>query len=201
MYLPLASAQEGPEALQMGEGGGLLSSLTLNSRHGPVEITAQKLEFDYRKLELTYEGGVTVRQGDMTLRADRLRVVLNEDGAERVQEIMAKGNVLIQQGERIAAGERAEFDRKANTVVLSDGAMLREGANVVKGERVIVYLDEERSVVEGGDLPVRAHLFPPGESETATPHSRSAAIFSVAVPLPPEMIAPAWPIRLPFGAV
>jgi deoxyribonuclease-1-like protein len=29
----------------------------------------------------------------------------------------------------------------------------------------------------------------------------SAAIFSSAVPLPPEMIAPAWPIRLPGGAV
>jgi len=149
-----------------GAGGGLLSALTLSSRHGPVEITAQKLEFDYRKLELTYEGGVMVKQGEMTLRADRLRVVLNESGEERVQEIMAKGNVLIQQGERVAAGEQAVFDRESDTVVLSDGATLREGANVVKGERVIVYLKEERSVVEGGNLPVRAHLFPPGEPET-----------------------------------
>ena len=29
----------------------------------------------------------------------------------------------------------------------------------------------------------------------------SAANFSSAVPLPPEIIAPAWPIRLPGGAV
>ncbi len=28
-----------------------------------------------------------------------------------------------------------------------------------------------------------------------------AAIFSTAVPFPPEMIAPAWPIRFPGGAV
>src|SRR5262249_23377718 len=33
------------------------------------------------------------------------------------------------------------------------------------------------------------------------PASASAAIFSTAVPLPPEMMAPAWPMRLPGGAV
>ena len=36
---------------------------------------------------------------------------------------------------------------------------------------------------------------------TVTPAASSAAIFSAAVPLPPEMIAPAWPIRRPGGAV
>ena len=36
---------------------------------------------------------------------------------------------------------------------------------------------------------------------TTTPAASRAAIFSSAVPLPPEMIAPAWPIRLPGGAV
>ena len=35
----------------------------------------------------------------------------------------------------------------------------------------------------------------------AMPASRMAAIFSAAVPLPPLMMAPAWPMRLPGGAV
>src|ERR1700730_3629791 len=33
------------------------------------------------------------------------------------------------------------------------------------------------------------------------PHSSMTASFSLAVPLPPEIMAPAWPIRLPGGAV
>jgi hypothetical protein len=33
------------------------------------------------------------------------------------------------------------------------------------------------------------------------PHSSITDNFSSAVPLPPEMIAPAWPMRLPGGAV
>ena len=36
---------------------------------------------------------------------------------------------------------------------------------------------------------------------TLIPHSSITASFSCAVPLPPEMMAPAWPMRLPGGAV
>ncbi len=39
------------------------------------------------------------------------------------------------------------------------------------------------------------------ERTVFTPASSRAANFSSAVPLPPEMIAPAWPMRLPGGAV
>src|SRR5206468_9448800 len=40
-----------------------------------------------------------------------------------------------------------------------------------------------------------------GLSPTSTPASRSASIFAAAVPLPPETMAPAWPIFFPGGAV
>ena len=40
-----------------------------------------------------------------------------------------------------------------------------------------------------------------GDLTTVTPAASSALILSVAVPLPPEMIAPAWPMRRPGGAV
>src|SRR5256712_2464429 len=40
-----------------------------------------------------------------------------------------------------------------------------------------------------------------GLGASATPARRNASIFSAAVPFPPAMIAPAWPMRLPLGAV
>src|SRR5699024_1492659 len=40
-----------------------------------------------------------------------------------------------------------------------------------------------------------------GVSAVSIPHSFIMRIFSSAVPLPPEIIAPAWPIRFPGGAV
>src|SRR5438477_171519 len=40
-----------------------------------------------------------------------------------------------------------------------------------------------------------------GVSATATPAALRTSIFPAAVPLPPETMAPAWPIRRPGGAV
>src|SRR6185369_2159315 len=40
-----------------------------------------------------------------------------------------------------------------------------------------------------------------GEPATRKPAAWSASTFEAAVPAPPEMIAPAWPMRLPSGAV
>ncbi len=37
-------------------------------------------------------------------------------------------------------------------------------------------------------------------SATGMPAALKAATLSAAVPLPPEMMAPAWPMRLPGGA-
>jgi lipopolysaccharide export system protein LptA len=51
--------------------------------------------------------------------------------------------------------------------VLSGDAVLHEGSNEVRGERVIVYLDEQRSVVEGTNTRVKAILVPKDKSQKA----------------------------------
>lgn len=154
-----AWAEEAPAA----RGGGqadLLSRLSLTSQSGPVSITAKELEFDYRTRTLMYRGSVVVAQADLKLSSDALRVVLNEASREVIREVTAEGHVRIEQGERVATGGRAVFDQSKRTVVLSENAVLREGPSEVAGERVVVYLDEQRMVVEGGNQRVRAVLYP-----------------------------------------
>lgn len=150
---------------------GLLGGFTLGSDRGPVRIDADLMEFDYKTKVLTYRGSVTVTQADMTLRSDRLRVTLDGERMEKPREVVAEGNVRIDKGERRATGGRAVFDNQARTVTLSEQARLQDGPNEVAGERVVVYLDEERSVVEGGQERVRAVLYP---SETKQPAGAQA---------------------------
>ena len=56
--------------------------------------------------------------------------------------------------------------------MLSDDAVLHDGSNEVSGDRIVVYLDEKRSVVEGGTGRVRAVLFP---SKSGTPGAERSA--------------------------
>jgi lipopolysaccharide export system protein LptA len=156
----------GPQSPEQGRGrGDLLGNLNFTSERGPVTIGARELEFDYRTRTLTYRGEVVVTQGDLTLTSDLLRVTLDEAARDAIREVVAEGNVRVTQGARMASGGRAVFDQQRRTVVLTEDAILRDGPNEVAGERVVVYLEEQRSVVEGGQRRVKAVLFPSGGAE------------------------------------
>lgn len=154
---------------------GLFGSFSLTSDRDPLHITADQLEFDYRTSVLTYRGSVTVKQADLTLNSNVLRVTLDPEAADQLREVVAEGEVQIAKGKRRASGGRAVFDQASRTIVLSDRATLRDGPNEVAGERVVVYLDEERSVIEGGTDRVRAVLFPGKDEEAEDEQDGDAA--------------------------
>lgn len=150
-------------------GNDLLGGLSFTSNREPIAVSADALEFDYRTHVLTYKGGVEVTQGDMKLYSDKLTVALDEHVENRVKEVVADGQVRLSKGPRWATGGRAVFDQAQHTVVLSQNAELHDGPNQVSGDRVVVYLDQERSVVEGGSGRVKAVLYPPkSDRNTAT---------------------------------
>jgi lipopolysaccharide export system protein LptA len=82
------------------------------------------------------------------------------DGQQRLKEVIAVGNVRIDNGTRWATGGRAVFEQSTRTLVLTENPVLHDGQNEVAGERVTLYLDENRSVVEAGRKRVKAVLYP-----------------------------------------
>jgi len=126
---------------------------------------------------LTYKGDVVVLQGDMKLQSDTLVVSLDDHAENKVKEVVADGDVRLSKGDRWATGGHAVFDQANNTVVLSSNAELHDGPNQVTGERVVVYLNEQRSVVDGGTGRVKAVLVPPKNDGA-----------SAALPTPPESV-------------
>lgn len=173
--LAAAAPTPAPHAGAAGPAGqvdGLLGGFALGGERGPVRIDADRMEFDYKTMVLTYRGTVTVTQADLKLRSDTLRVTLDRENPDKPREVVAEGSVQIDKGARRATGGRAVFDNAARTVTLSEQARLQDGPNEVAGERVVVYLDEERSVVEGGQDRVRAVLYP---SATKQPDGEPAA--------------------------
>lgn len=184
---PEPAAEKPNAAAAAAQPGSLFQSLSLGSSKGPVRIDSDSLELDYKTSNITYRGHVQVTQGDVTLNSDRLSITYDPTAvkrdntgsapapktggtdADRIKQIIAEGNVRIRQGTRLAEGRRAVFDQAKQTFTLSDGAVLHEGPNQVAGERVIVYLKEERSVVESGsNTRVKAVLYPGKDDKEAT---------------------------------
>lgn len=139
------------------KGGRIAGEKTLkaDSRFGfttsraPIDITSDTVEADQKKNTVTFKGNVVAKQEDMTLYAHTLTITYDSE-AKKLKEIVAVGNVKVVQMDRRATGQKVTFDEGKNKVVLDGEAVVREGANVIRGERIIFYVDEERSVVEGG---------------------------------------------------
>lgn len=170
---PVVETGSDREAVAKKEGGFSLSGA---KKREPIQIDAKMLEFDARSNVAVFKGDVVTEQGEVVMHSAVLTVTFaaSEDGGgkfDRAETVVAEGDVRIVRGNRVARGQRAEFDDAGRTVVLSGGAVLQEGANEVRGERVIVYLDEDRSIVEGTNSRVKAILIPGGDPEPPPPEA------------------------------
>jgi lipopolysaccharide export system protein LptA len=185
LALALVAATAGAESKRAPDGGSLFDAGSLGNRKEPITITSDTLEFDYKTNVVVYSGDVNATQGNVKLRSDKLTVTLEktagqgnggsndggsdtgnaggnagDDGKTRVRDIVAVGNVRVDSGTRWATGGKAVFDQTKRTLSLIENPVLHDGVNEVVGERVVVYLDEDRSVVEGGRKRVKAVLYP-----------------------------------------
>jgi lipopolysaccharide export system protein LptA len=154
IYLPLffitGEAQEkkekarGAEKKAVGERG-----FGFSASRAPIDIISDTVEANQKENTVTFKGNVVAKQEDTTLHANTL-LIRYEAETKKLKEITAIGNVNIVQLDRRASGQKATFQQEENKVVLDGDAVVREGENEIRGERVIFFVNEERSIVEGG---------------------------------------------------
>jgi lipopolysaccharide export system protein LptA len=116
---------------------------------GPVEVTADRLEVDDQAQTLVFVGNAVATQDDVTIHGKRLTVKYTGEKREIVQ-VLAEGAVRIQQGTRVATGERAVLYQQEERIVLTGSPEIRDGDSFVKGQEITVYMNDRRSVVTGG---------------------------------------------------
>ncbi|MBN2645170.1 MAG: lipopolysaccharide transport periplasmic protein LptA [Desulfuromonadaceae bacterium] len=140
----------------------------------PIDITADRLEADDQAGYFIFEGRVQAKQDNAIIYAKTLTVYYDQvpvSGAEkgqaqrRIERAVAEGDVRIVQQDRIATGQKAEFFQSQGYVVLTGSPKVLQGESQVAGERITVYLDDNRSVVEGGDQGRVRALFVPEKKQ------------------------------------
>ena len=120
-------------------------------RNLPVEISADGMVADDAARVVVFSGHAVATQGDIVIRADRLSIHYTAKGQDDdVERIVGEGSVRIEQGARVATGDRAEFFRGEERVVLTGSPQVQEGQSLVKGNEIVLFLKENRSVVKGG---------------------------------------------------
>ena len=144
-----ASAQIGPEASDE-----------------PIHVVADRLEVDNRANVAEFIGSVKATQGDVTIISDVLKVFYEREDDEeakekkgveagmvdsggKVRKVVAIGHVKITQKDRVGVGSKATYWAGGRKMLLEGKATVWRGKNQVSGEKITVFMDQNRSVVHG----------------------------------------------------
>ena len=148
----------------------------------PIQIEADRMETSQEQSVVVFSGHVQANQDNLIINADEMTVRYtggeitrsNETGdvakgvTQQIDTIKARGNVKIVQEDWIATGDTMDFNSEERIVILSGNAKAWQDQNMVSGEKIILYLDEGRSVVERSSQEgerVKAFIYPSSQEE------------------------------------
>jgi lipopolysaccharide export system protein LptA len=163
-----ATAQQQQQQQQKNQGPPNALQGFSQNRDEPVKIRAASLEVREKDKMATFTGDVYVLQGDTEMRCRLLTVFYDEEpgantvkaaepgpgGERQIRRIEARGNVVVVQKDQNAAGDAATFNMRENTVTLVGNVVVTRGADVLRGQRLVVDLTSGVSKMDGGRVDV-----------------------------------------------
>ncbi len=138
---------------------GVLVNTTLAETVVPTTITSQSMVSKNKEGKATFEGAVVFTQGDLVIHSDVMIVFFKQEAVpdesntssqRKIEIVEAKGQVRIKKGEGKATCQHAVYYKDEEKAVLTGSPVAWQKGTRVSGPRMTLYLEEDRSVVEGG---------------------------------------------------
>ena len=132
----------------------------------PINISSDRMEILDKAGTVHFMGHVRATREQMVLEADDVVVyyATQEVGGKKkrvLKKIVAKGHVKVTQGDRVAIGRRAVYDRPREVITLTGDAQVWQGKNRVSGGEIVFFINEGRSIVRRSKgQRVQATVFP-----------------------------------------
>jgi lipopolysaccharide export system protein LptA len=140
----------------------------------PVQISADLITGE--KTQATLSGNVKVKHRTMDLACDKMTAYYTQPRV--VTRVVCTGGVHAQDGDRMARGERAEYDVGSGVLVVTGSPEARQGNTYMRGTKVRLTLGSERLEVENAvilfESPGSAPT-PPRRRGTGTPARQAPA--------------------------
>src|SRR5512134_3815904 len=117
----------------------------------PIVITSNRMEAEKLGEKVTFSGKVELKKEGMTVTSDQM-VVFYDPGSKNIREIVARGNVVVRKEGRVALANLATYSLREEKIVLTGDARIIEKENQLGGEKIILFMRDDRSIVEGGKV-------------------------------------------------
>lgn len=147
----------------------------------PVHIEADRMESDQKTESVLFVGNVEAHQADLSIKADRMTVFYQraaaaasaankaQEATRAIDRLTANGSVEIVKQQWTAVGDQLEYFSRDRKIILTGNTKVWQDNNLVTGDRIVLYLDEGKSVVErkssGEGERVKAFFYPETKTE------------------------------------
>jgi len=110
-----------------------------------IRIFSQRADFYTDEGKANFEGKVRTFLPELTLRSQELELY----SSEKNEKIVARGNIYLENKDRIGRAQYTSIDLSENKIILEGNAQLKTKNNDLQGRRIILYTDEDQVEVEG----------------------------------------------------
>lgn len=132
------------------------SGATAQTRHNsaaPIDFGADQIQLQDKANRAVLTGNVAMRQGEMTLAAQRMTISYTGqvvEGNPQVSRLDAAGNVVVRRPDQVARSQYGVYDLNRRVITMVGGVSLTQGGgNTVNGGRLTINLDSGRAVIDG----------------------------------------------------
>jgi lipopolysaccharide export system protein LptA len=131
------------------------------SEEAPVRIACDDMVVQNRQQTAQCKGHVHATRLLMTLTSEAGLAHYDKDG--HIVDLTCTGNVKMVEKDRVATGDKAVYVEESRTVELTGHAVARQGEDVLRGEPLVFYVDEDRVVAKGASLLGKSTDLPQGK--------------------------------------
>jgi len=120
----------------------------------PIDVSADRSEYDERAGVQTLIGNVEIKQGTMTIKADKIAIKLTNNQLSRIEG--SGSPIEFQQeneaGELVTGTANAiDYDALNGSLILTGNATLSQPRQRLQSERIVFNSTEQKVSAEGGD--------------------------------------------------
>ncbi|MDB5686790.1 MAG: OstA family protein [Rhizorhabdus sp.] len=128
-----------------------VSALKGHNANAPVDFSADRIELQDRADRAVLSGNVDVKQGDMTLNADRVTIAYTSTDHTQVDRMDASGDVVLKSRSETARAQFGIYDLQKRLITMIGGVVLsRPGQGDTRGGRLLFNLNTGIATMDGG---------------------------------------------------
>jgi lipopolysaccharide export system protein LptA len=168
-----AKSAKPQKAAKTGNNGSAVNIFGSHNSNAPINVSSDSFVGDLASKIGTYIGNVLVIQGDMRMRADTMKVNVNQGKPTRIE---ANGKVVVTAPNGTATGDVGVYELGPRTITMTGHVVLTKEKDVMRGTKLVMDMNTNLAHIYAQGMPgnrVQGLFIPPPQQKSGTAAGKS----------------------------